>query len=147
FRGPMVWVPLNLVFIKPILQFEADIPGAIPYPGGWLLGGLLLTNLLAAHIVSFKLTWQRSGILVIHAGIVVMMLGELITGLFAVEGHMTIAEGGMSNYVDYAHAPELAIVSMADDFKKDNVAVIPTAKLRHGGVISDSQLPFDVEIL
>lgn len=146
FRSPMVWVPLNIVFIKPILQFDFDMPGSIPYPGGWLLGGLLLANLLAAHTVSFKVSWKRSGILVIHAGIIVMMLGELITGLFALEGHMHIAQGGTSNHVEHSHAPELAIVD-SSNLKKDHVTVIPTARLRRGGLITDTELPFDVEIV
>ena len=62
----------------------------IPFPGGWLIGFAMLFNLLAAHAVRFKLAWNRTGILLIHAGIIVMMFGELITGLFAVEGQMII---------------------------------------------------------
>src|SRR5262245_60421894 len=47
----------------------ASVPGAFPFPGGWTIGGLLLFNLLAAHAIRFRFTWKRSGILVIHAGI------------------------------------------------------------------------------
>src|SRR5438309_11702144 len=53
---------------------EAKVSGAFPFPGGWLLGGFLLANLLAAHAVRFRVTWKRSGILVLHAGVVVIML-------------------------------------------------------------------------
>src|SRR5207245_6626871 len=98
----------------------ATLPGRFPFPGGWLLGGLLLANRLAAHSVRFKLTWKRSGILLIHAGLVVMMLSELVTGLFAVESRMTIEEGQSINYVEDARANELAIISRADA-KKDDV--------------------------
>jgi hypothetical protein len=111
-----------------------------------LLGGLLLVNLLAAHIVSFKVSWKRSGILLIHAGIIIMMLGELITGLFALEGHMHIDLKGSSNYIEHAHAPELAVVNTID-LKHDHVAVVPTARLRHDRLIVDPQLPFEVEVL
>ena len=38
----------------------------------------------------FKISWRRSGILLIHAGIVIMMLSELVTGLFAIEGNMRV---------------------------------------------------------
>jgi hypothetical protein len=142
FRSPMVWIPLKVVLFR-----IWDVEGAIPYPGGWLLGGLLLANLLAAHIVRFKVSWKRSGILLIHAGIVIMMLGELITGLFALEGHMHIDLKGSSNYVEHAHAPELAVINRSADLKHDHVIVVPTARLRRGGVIADPELPFEVEVL
>jgi hypothetical protein len=145
FRSLYVWIPFNIVFLKPILQFNSDLPGALPYPGGWLLGTVLLVNLLAAHIVSFRLTWRRAGIVMLHAGIVVMMLGELITGLCAVESHMHINEHAAASHVEQWRFPELAVVDPSD-LKKDRVTVIPTSLLRKGGVISDPALPFDVDV-
>ena len=67
------------------------VPLGFPFLGGWSLGVLLLANLLAAHAVRFKLGWRRAGILLIHAGLIVLMMSELVTGLFAVEGNMPIA--------------------------------------------------------
>jgi hypothetical protein len=142
FRSPMVWIPLHVVLLRLVEESRYSIP----YPGGWLLGGLLLANLVAAHAVSFKVSWKRSGILAIHSGIVVMMLGELITGLFAVEGHMTINQNESCNFVEHSGSPELAVVRTVDA-KKDEVTVIPTARLKRGGVIQDAALPFDVEIV
>ena len=54
---------------------------------------LPLLNLLAAHAIRFRLTWSRAGIIMIHAGIIIMMLGEVITGVYAVEGQMIIRVG------------------------------------------------------
>jgi hypothetical protein len=143
-----VLIPLNVVLIKPILHYEGDFQGYLPYPGGWLIGGLLLINLIAAHIVSFKLTWKRSGILAIHSGIVLMMLGEFISGNWQVEGQMHIVQGESCNFVEHYRFPELAIVD-ASDLKKDRVVVIPTARLQRGGRIADDEgrLPFDVEVV
>jgi hypothetical protein len=31
------------------------------YPGGYLIGGLLLANLVAAHIYRFKMGWRKAG--------------------------------------------------------------------------------------
>src|SRR5437588_6485641 len=107
---------------------EAKVSGAFPFPGGWLLGGLLLANLLAAHAVRFRVTWKRSGILVLHAGVVVIMLGELITGLFAVESRMTIAVGETVNFTDMSAPPilggsarELAITTESSELGKEHV--------------------------
>ena len=41
-----------------------------PLPGGYLLGGFLLLNLLAAHTTRFKLTWEKSGLFCIHFGLI-----------------------------------------------------------------------------
>src|SRR5262249_18987910 len=86
------------------------LPPRPSFAGGWLLGAALLVNLLAAHLVRFRLSWKRSGILLIHSGIIVMMLGELVTGMFAIEGNMVIDQGASSNYVVHNRTPELAVV-------------------------------------
>jgi ABC-type transport system involved in cytochrome c biogenesis permease subunit len=141
FRTAYVWIPLQIFFPR-----TWHMPGGFPFPGGWLLGGLLLANLLAAHLVRFKLTWKRSGVLILHAGLIVMMLGELVTGLFAVEGNMTILEGKWSNFVETREKTELAIIDRFDP-KVDNVVVVPGSLLRKGGRISHDSLPFDVEVV
>jgi hypothetical protein len=141
FRSALVWIPLKVVLLRSV-----DVPGYVPYPGGWLLGGALMVNLLAAHVVRFKMSWRRSGILLLHAGIIVMMLGELVTGIWAVEGHMSILTGSSSNFVEHSGAPELAFVDPSDP-KQDRVVVVPAALLREGGVIRDDKLPVDIEVL
>src|SRR5438552_6893191 len=143
FRAAIAWIPFQ-VFIRFGQVFfgvskDTEWHGAFPFPGGWLLGGLLLVNLLAAHLVRFKLTWKRSGILLIHSGLVVMMLSELITGLFAVEARMPIAVGETSNYVDVANTCELAFVRPINS-EMDDVTVIPGSRLAKRGRIRDSAL-------
>jgi hypothetical protein len=147
FRSFFVWVPFYIFFPRTM---KASIPGAFPFPGGWAIGSALLVNLFAAHLVRFKLTWKRSGVLITHAGLIVMMLGELITGLYAVENKMSIPNGLSSNFVENTEAVELAVLAPdrddAKDAKMDNVTVIPAAVLRKGGVIQRDELPFDVEV-
>src|SRR5882757_1047075 len=53
----------------------------VPLPGGYLLGGLLLINLVSAHIYRFKLTWRKAGIFLTHLGIILLLVGELLSGL------------------------------------------------------------------
>jgi hypothetical protein len=141
FRAAYVWVPLQIFAPE-----GTKVPGGFPFPGGWLIGGALLVNLLAAHLVRFRLTWKRSGIVVLHAGIIVMMASELITGLYAVEGSMTIPTGKAANYVEDHERPELAILT-AVDAKTEDVVVVPKRLLRQGGLILDDLLPFDVEVV
>ena len=58
----------------------------IPLPGGYLLGTLLLTNLVAAHATRFKFTWKKSGILLSHLGVVLLLVGQLFTDMLARAG-------------------------------------------------------------
>src|SRR5205085_4890100 len=146
FRWFYVWIPMDVVMLRPVFRYDMHWLGSIPYPGGWTLGLLLFVNLMAAHIVSFKVSWKRSGILMIHSGIVVMMIGELITGVAQVEGHMHITQRGEANFIEHSNAPELAVVYSGDP-KRDDVTVIPTSRLRKGGTISDAKLPFDIEVI
>jgi hypothetical protein len=150
FRTGIAWIPWQ-VFVRFGQVFlgvpsNVHLPGSFPFPGGWLLGGLLLANLLAAHLVRFKLTWRRSGILLLHAGIVVMMVSELVTGLFAVEGNMTIEQGKASNFVEDRRHAELAVIDPSNP-KTDHVVVVPDSLLRAGGTIRHDNLPFDVEVV
>ena len=103
---------------------RAHLSGSFLFPGGWLIGGLLLANLLAAHAVRFQLRWKRSGILLLHGGLIILMLSELVTGLFAIEGNMTIVQNGSSNFIEESREEELAIIDSSDP-KFETVAVIP----------------------
>lgn len=140
FRSAFVFVPLKVV---SFLQIDSQLP--IPFPGGWLIGGAMLVNLLAAHAVRFKLAWNRAGILLIHSGLIVIMLGELITGLFAVEGQMPIQIGQTTSEVMHPGTAEFVVIRTLDD-KTDEVIAVPKGRLKTGAVITDANLPFKIEI-
>jgi len=154
FRSAYAWIPFQLL-LKFGMVFLGiprtwHVPGSFPFPGGWLLGTALLVNLVAAHLVRFKLSWKRTGILLIHSGLIVMMLGELVTGLFAIEGNMVIDEGKSANYVVHQRDAELAVVLPVKEDGKvmDQVTVVPGRLLRKpGAVVSNDELPFDVEVV
>ncbi len=153
FRSALVWIPVQ-VFIPNKLQLK--IPGAFPYPGGWLLGGILLVNLLAAHALwlvtmltapgfRFMMLVKRSGIILLHAGIIVMMLGELIAGLYQVEGYLSIEEGRWANFLEHRMYTELAVIRPTPE--GDKVVAVPASFLQKDGTLRDERLPFDVEVV
>ena len=141
FRSFFVWVPLKVVF------FNAADPGIdMPFPGGWLIGSAMLINLLAAHAVRFKLAWNRTGIIMVHAGLIIMMLGEFITGMYAIEGSMAVKIGQSTNTVIEPRFSEIAISRTIDD-KKDEVITIPYTMLTRDAVIERSDLPFKIQVI
>lgn len=151
FRSFYVWVPLQLLVKFAQVFFgvsrDLEIGGAFPFPAGWTLGGLLLVNLVAAHIVRFQLTWHRAGIYVLHLGMIVLLLGELVTGLTQVEAGMSIANGETVNFTDVRQSVELAVIWPNPERPgEDMVVTVPHHLVAATGRISDEQLPFDVEV-
>ena len=150
FRSYYVWIPFQ-VFVR-LGQVFFGVPkdwavgGGFPFVGGWSIGLALLVNLIAAHLTRFKLSWRRSGILVLHTGIGLLLIGELVTGLFAVESQMVIGQGETVNFVQRAHELELAITD-AGDRAGEEVVAVPMALLHKGGTIRDAALPFDIDVV
>jgi len=115
------------------------------FPGGHLLGGVLLINLIAAHARRFRWTWSKLGIQLIHAGLIVMLAGVLLTDFLSVESFMRLAPGETKNYSEDPRAMELVIIDESDA-QLDQVVAIPEARLKQSGVIESESLPFLVNI-
>src|SRR5215831_5662155 len=195
----LLGLSIILVFFGTIAQVNAGIwtvmdqyfrcwiallGGWMPYPGGRLLGALLLVNLFISHTARIKvqargsrllaglaalavgsaLTWfvishvfdfdstqatinpsrrvtiqlvqgggagavlfvacwllfrRKAGIVLLHAGIVILMLSELFTSVLAQEGQMSVFEGQRINFVEDNRSAELAIIDGSDPQKDD----------------------------
>ena len=184
------------------------------FPGGWLIGAVMVLNLICAHYAKFKIQasggrlfyglvvtavgvlittaviligsiqsgetndffkavpylrilWQlalgtmagivlmagcwllfkkRAGIVVLHLGVGMIMLNELLVGTLAVEGQMPIDEGQTGFWIHNVSQSELAIVDTTGD-DEDVEVIIPAAMLKAGTRIEDDNLPFDLEVI
>src|ERR1700734_1954324 len=58
-------------------------------PGGYLIGTLLLINLLAAHIYRFQFSVKKIGIQITHSGVILLLVGQLVTDMFAHESQLS----------------------------------------------------------
>jgi hypothetical protein len=114
-------------------------------PGGHLIGGVLLTNLIAAHIRRFRRGWNKLGIHLIHAGLILMLAGGLLTDLFQIESAMTLDEGSTKNYSENQRLTELAVIETSDP-EFDTVTAVPEARVRREGIIDHPSLPFTIQI-
>ncbi len=115
------------------------------FPGGHLIGAVLLVNLIAAHWRRFRWTVRKLGIHLTHAGLIIMLAGGLFTDLFAVESHMRLAGGETRDYSVDPRLMELA-VSDTTDSEFDQVTAIPETWLRHSRAIEHSSLPFQIVV-
>lgn len=149
FRSPNADHPSPIIMIPLRHLLFVNVPGALPFPGGMIIGGLLLANLLAAHAVRFRATWKRAGVLILHAGLIVLLIGEAVTAWTADEGMMIVPEGGQSQHIEDLREVELAVIDPGDE-QHDRVTVIPQAMLEaayQGGAITHPDLPFAIEVL
>ncbi|MFN0195775.1 MAG: cytochrome c biogenesis protein CcsA [Planctomycetaceae bacterium] len=279
FRSAIVKIPLQIFFPQSFFPSKPLVPGAIWFPGGWLIGAVLAVNLLSAHLIRFKVqatgtrrllgagiiavgalaTWmviesgsnpdgiqhepifawntlrtimqflivglwagavylqiqliphtkqmrwfrwwrgtvtiamfgiflawtfaqgetiqlgdssmrilwqlikatvaglillagcgvlfrKRAGVVLLHGGIALMMISEVLVGVSAKEAQMTLNEGETLNYVRDIRTVELAFVNTSKA-GVDVMTVIPKSRLKEGVRISDDQLPCDVEIV
>jgi ABC-type transport system involved in cytochrome c biogenesis permease subunit len=139
-RHLLVWTPVSTLLNRPLAH---DF--SVPFPTGYFIGGLLLINLLAAHSVRFKLNWKRSGIILTHLGLILLLLGEGLSSKLSVENRMAIEEGSTARYTFDLREVELAIVdpSPADH---DNVTVIPQSLLTKGNVVTLPGQPFKIRV-
>ena len=154
FQSLLVWwppvsdgttIPVSSRFLPGwITQFFVSHGWRIPvFPGGHLLGGVLLVNLIAAHIRRFRWTWRKLGIQLTHVGLIIMLAGGLFTDLFSTESFMRMMPGETKNYSEDSLAMELAVIDESDK-DLDQVTAIPDGLLRRGGTIEHPSLPFRV---
>nr|MBA3544760.1 cytochrome c biogenesis protein ResB [Chthoniobacterales bacterium] len=114
-------------------------------PGGYLLGTILLLNLIAAHATRFELSRKKIGIFLLHLGVILLLIGQLLTGLYARETQMRIDEGQTLGYSEAPREVEFAVIDVSDP-KFDQVVSIPEGALARQGTIQNPTLPFTLNI-
>jgi hypothetical protein len=127
------WHPANATWKIPV------------FPGGYLLGATLLLNLVAAHVSRFKFNRNKIGLWIIHAGLILLILGQLATDMLAVESQMHLRQGQMKNYSEADRVDELAIADVTDK-KLETVVAIPERLLAGKGDLRNDSLPFVVRV-
>ena len=129
-----VWFPVGQTGISlPLL------------PGGYLVGGVLILNLLAAHTKRFRLGWNKVGLFLVHIGILIVLLGGFVTHWFAHEGQLRFDEGQTKHFYESFLGRELVVT---ENLPGDRVreTVFPASMLRKGTILNHPNLPFDLSI-
>ena len=117
-----------------------------PFVGGYLLGITLLVNLLAAHFQRFKFSRKKIGIFMTHAGLIFMLLGQLVTDKFQVESNLRLEEGQTKGYSISGNECELVIIDKSKP-NTDTVAAIPAEVIGKNKIYQAGSLPFEVTVL
>ena len=131
---------------KYFSSFITWVGNILPMPGGRTALILIFLNL--TFMLCTKNLWKikKIGLLVMHIGALLLLIGGGLTAIFSSEGNMAINEGDQSNYVDDYHNMELTIVNTSKD-NLDEFTVFDQPILRKGNILSHESLNFDIEII
>jgi hypothetical protein len=134
FRSLFVyWTPAGSGFHIPI------------FPGGYFIGTVLLINLLCAHVRYYQPGKRKIGVVLIHFGVVLLLLGQMLTDFLSRESSLHLRIGQIKNYSEADRAFELAVLdTTAKD--SDKVVAIPCSLLVRRGEVSDPEMPFRVRV-
>jgi len=130
-------------FVK---RWFGSIPFPIPvFPGGALVGLVLVFNLTAALIKRIDFNWSKSGLWLAHAGLILLVAGEFSTGAFQVETNMSIEEGQTVNWLESPREFELAVTDVTDP-NQPQAYGIPESLLRKGKDVPLQGTPLSIKV-
>jgi hypothetical protein len=119
---------------------------ALPvFPGGALVGLALLLNLTAALIRRFDFSWRKSGLWIVHLGLILLIAGEFVAGALQVETRMIIQEGQTIDFLESYRDTELVVKDITDPSVEDTFG-IPATRLARGGVIALPGSPISIKV-
>jgi hypothetical protein len=116
--------------------------GPVPLPGGVLICALLFINLAAKFLLESEWSKARVGIHLAHLGVLVMLMGGLISNVSRQEWAMTLPPGEeVSEASDYF---ESELVLLKNDTP---LAEIPFEDLKEGMALFEDKAPFDIKLI
>lgn len=115
------------------------------FPGGLTVGVVLLINLIVAQGRRLEASWRKSGLWLVHAGLILLFVGEFISGARQVEMQLPIEEGQTVAFLESPRDLELAITDVTDP-ARDQVHGIPEALLSHENLIAVPGTPLSIKV-
>jgi len=134
------------VYLPPSTAEQVLAAPRIPvFPGGYGLGFVFLLNLIASQIKTFELSWNKLALQAAHVGLILLLVGQLLTDMLALESTMHIREGQAKNFSELDRFAELAVVEVTNP-EFDRVTSIPENVLAKEGEITSESLPFKIRV-
>ncbi len=115
------------------------------FPAGATVGLVLVVNLVAAQVRRLELSWRKAGIWIVHAGLILLFVGEFVTAGYQTDAQLAIEQGQTANSIEVPREMELALVDTTDP-KVDDVYGVPERALARGGTIAIPGTPLSVRV-
>jgi hypothetical protein len=116
------------------------------FPGGAAVGLVLMVNLIAAQLRRLELSWHKAGLWIVHAGLILLFVGEFVTSAFQVDARLAVEEGQTVNFITVPREVELSIVDQTDP-GVDDVYGVSEAALGRGGLVNIPNTPLALRVL
>ena len=132
--------------MKYFSSYYFTILGFIPLPGGRLTVIIMTLNLFSSLFKKSLWKLKKIGIIIVHIGGLLLLLGGGVTAYFSSEGNMVISEGDSSDHVNDYHTMELAFVntSLEDSLE---YTVFDSPILSVGNSIKYDNLGIEINII
>ena len=115
--------------------------GFIPLPGGLTLITILFFNLLAKFLFRSEWSWAKSGTILAHFGVLVLILGGGITYATSHEGYVMVGEGKATDTIEDYHQ-RVFVVKEGDKI----IYEAPFKTLKEGQVITPINTPLSITL-
>ena len=118
----------------------------LPTPGGRLTMLFMFFNL--SFFLCSKTLWKKEkiGILILHLGGLLLMIGGGLTAMFSSEGNVVIDEGSKSNFVEDYYYMELVIINTSG-VGYDQFTIFDIPLLKSGKILKHQHIPFEIDII
>ena len=110
-------------------------------PGAYTLGAVLLANLIAIQVKSLAARTARPGLLMIHTGVILLLVGQLIADQTSARSAMRLTRGAPSNYAEDLLAQDLVIAD-----KSGPMVTVPESILARKGEVRDAQSQLTIRV-
>lgn len=130
------------VFEAQRLYFSAWIIwlGPLPLPGSYPTLGLITISLFAKFLLYSPWRRHQAGIIITHLGVLILLLGGLVTAFTQQEGFISLKEGQRGSSVSGYYNRVLTI-----EKNEETVAAYDVAQMKEG-IVTDPRLPFSIAI-
>ncbi len=115
------------------------------FPGGALVGLVLMVNLAAAQLRRLELSWKKAGLWITHAGLILLFVGEFITGVYQVDTRLAVEVGQTVDFVESPREHELVVTDVTDP-AADEVYGVPERLLAREGEVALPGTPVTLKV-
>jgi len=118
----------------------------IPLPGGRITLTVMTINLASSLFKKNLWKLKKIGIIILHIGGLLLLIGGGVTAKFSSEANMVINEGSINNFVDDYHRMELCFVNIS---LKDSLeyTVFDDELLKEGNTLQYEKLGLEIDII
>ncbi len=114
------------------------------FPGGLSIAAFWLTALVCSGIARFTFFRNNPGLLAAHAGVILLLLGQVVTQYLSEETVLPIGIGETKAYAENRFKKELAIWKTENSLA--HVVSVPFSLMLSRGEISSSTLPVTIKV-